>query len=252
MTVAKSRAMAALLGLVILGWSGTARAEYLEFGPLEAVSTVYISTTPAYGGYSNLDVYDGQYGAQLSANLSMTPAQEFNTFCVDLADEVSLNQVYAVNLLSTSDGLTNGPQIAYLYENYGVNTINGGGSYSESWLTNTASGSGSEYAAGLQLAIWDLLANNGATSGNLNYTGESANTANFVSFFLYQATSNTGYAQWADSHTPQPDGYTMGQSFLVPAAVMINTPEPSTLTLVGLGLACMAACSAWRGKRSAR
>ena len=144
-----------------------------------------------------------------------------------------------MNLRLTSDGLTNGPQIAYLYETYGVTTINGGGSYSESWLSNTASGSGSDYAAGLQLAIWDLLANGGATSGNLTYHGETAATDSFVSFFLYQATSNTGYAQWADSHATQPDGYTMGQSFLVPASVMVNTPEPSALTLVGLALACL-------------
>ena len=88
MTVGKLCALTALMGFIALGEAGTARAEYLEFGPLEAVSTVYISTTPAYGTYSNLDVYDGQYGAQLSPNLSMTPAQTFNTFCVDLADEV--------------------------------------------------------------------------------------------------------------------------------------------------------------------
>ncbi len=249
MTVVKLCARSALLLLVILGWSGIARADYLQFGPLEAVSTVYITTTPAYGGYNNLDVYDGQYNSYISANPSFTPEQAFNTFCVDLKDEVNVGQQYVVQLQSTSIGLTNGPQIAYLYDSYGVATINSGGSYSESWgMSNTASGSGAEFAAGLQLAIWDLLANNGATSGNLSYSGESANTDNFVSFFLYQATSNTGYAQWANSNVPQGD-YTIGQSFLVPAA-LIPAPEPSTLTLVGIGLACLAACRARRARRA--
>ncbi len=61
-------------------------------------------------------------------------------------------------------------QIAFLYNNFGINTIDGGGSYTVGPYSGV---SGNDLAAGLQLAIWDELANNGTTSGPLSYYGES-------------------------------------------------------------------------------
>ena len=62
-----------------------------------------------------------------SPNADFSGATSFNTFCVDLFDDVYVGQQYLVNPRSTNDGLTNGPQIAYLYNTYGIATISTSG-----------------------------------------------------------------------------------------------------------------------------
>ena len=75
--------------------------DWFKFGPTEAVDVVTIS----YGSFNNLSVYAGQYVGTLATTepgLSAPSAQKFNTFCVDLNDEVSVNQEYEVAPTSTN------------------------------------------------------------------------------------------------------------------------------------------------------
>ncbi len=50
-------------------------------------------------------------------------------------------------------------------------------------------------------------------------------------------------AAWADSNGSaaalDSPPLVLGQGFVIPATVALTTPEPSTLTLVGIGLACI-------------
>jgi hypothetical protein len=92
----------------------------------------------------NGQYYAGQLSATVSSSPDMSNGTTFNTFCVDLDHDVNNGQEYPANILSTNDGLTNGGAIAYLYATYGTSTL-----------------SDPDYAAALQLAIWDETANNG-------------------------------------------------------------------------------------------
>jgi hypothetical protein len=208
--------------------------DWFKFGPTGSVDVVTIS----YGSFNNLAVYAGQYTgtiASTQAGLSSPLAQTFNTFCVDLADEVSVGQVYEVAQTPTSSGLTNGGAIAYLYNNYGQSLITG----------SNVNGSGlnaDDYAAALQLAIWDELANNGQAphaGSPLQYSGLNPGVANQVQQFLTLANSNSSNAIWLDSNVPQPPGFTPGQGFIAPGGegLFVSAPEPSTVVLLS-GLFC--------------
>jgi len=204
--------------------------DWFKFGPTEAVDVVTIS----YGSFNNLSVYAGQYVGTLATTepgLSAPSAQKFNTFCVDLNDEVSVNQEYEVAPTSTNTGLANGAAIAYLYSAFGQALISG----------SNVNGSGldaADYAAALQLAIWDELANNGhaPTVGSpLQYSGLNPGVATQVQNFLTLASHNSANEFWLNSNVPQPPGYSAGQGFLAPAGegLLVSAPEPSTIFLAG-------------------
>ena len=236
MTCTRIVVVAALIGVfgAIAPAQGLAApVEWFQFGPLGNVDVVTIS----YGAYHNLEVYAGQYGGTLAttqAGLSLPSAEKFYTFCVDLNDEVNLNQQYKVAVLSTNNGLTNGARIAYLYNTYGTTDLTGSN-------VNHSGLDGADYAAALQLAIWDELANNGsaptATSA-LQYSGESAGVAAQVQNFLTLAATHTAAGIWLDSDIPQPPNISTGQGFVAPSGFsnQFQTPEPATLTLAGTAL----------------
>ena len=209
--------------------------DWFKFGPTEAVDVVTIS----YGSFNNLSVYAGQYVGTLATTepgLSAPTAQVFNTFCVDLNDEVSVNQEYEVAPTSTNIGLVNGAAIAYLYSTFGQTTISG----------SNVNGSGlnaADYAAALQLAIWDELANNGQspTVGSpLQYSGLNPGVAAQVQNFLTLASHNSANEIWLDPHVPQPPGYNVGQAFIAPVGegLLSSAPEPSTIFLAAAALCC--------------
>lgn len=210
--------------------------DWFKFGPLEAVDVVTIS----YGSFHNLEVYAGQYNGTIApteAGLSSPLAQKFNTFCIDLNDEVAVNQEYEVAQMPTGIGLTNGPAIAYLYNTYGQSLIAG----------SNVNGSGldaADYSAALQLAIWDELVNSGQAphaGSPLQYSGLNPGVATQVQNFLTLANSNTSSAIWLDSNIPQPPGITAGQNFIAPAGngFFIRTPEPSALVLLSGAVCCL-------------
>src|SRR5262245_56586086 len=75
----------------------------------------------------------GQYHVHLSNN----PGVSINTFCIDFDHD---GHIYQVEIRSTNDGLPMGPQLAYLYNKYGQQTL----------ADNTL-------AAAIQVAMWDLV-----------------------------------------------------------------------------------------------
>jgi hypothetical protein len=229
-------AIVALASATIPSAVSAAPLDWFDFGPLEAVDVVTIS----YGSFQNLAVYAGQYEGTIAltqAGLSSPLAQKFNTFCVDLNDEVAVNQEYEVAQTPTSTGLTNGGAIAYLYNTYGQSLITG---------TNI-NGSGlnaADYAAALQLAIWDELVNGGQAphaGSPLQYSGLNAGVATQVQHFLTLANANSSSAIWLNSNVPQPVGYAPGQGFIAPSdnGLFVSAPEPSTLVLLGGAFCCL-------------
>ena len=113
----------------------------------------------------------------------------FNTFCVDLFDDVNIGQKYLVNPLSTDDGLANGEQVAYLYNTYGTATISPA-ARPRTPMAMAFTLANSDYAAALQLAIWDELANGGQASSSstvFQYSNVNSDTLAQIGRFLADA-----------------------------------------------------------------
>jgi hypothetical protein len=260
MTAVNLRALVAMAGVVSLCLIAPAQASplYFDFNQVGAADIVSLSY-PAAGLNGGL-YYAGQYQVYDSPNADFTGSTAFNTFCVDLFDDVSAGQKYLVNPRSTNDGLTNGQQVAYLYNTYGTATL------SNSGTTNYTNGDGtftlanSDYAAALQLAIWDELANGGlpATGTSVfQYGGVNADTLAQISRFLGDAAANSAGASavWLDSHVsiPEPSGFALGQGFIAPGALgSVVTPEPGTEVLLGLGLVVLLLCTVCRHVKARR
>ncbi len=118
----------ALAGLLSLALSQRANAAplYFDFNQVGAADIVTLSYPAA--GLTGGEYYAGQYQVESSPNADFySAATSFNTFCVDLFDDVNIGQKYLVNPRSTNDGLTNGAEIAYLYNTYGTATISPSG-----------------------------------------------------------------------------------------------------------------------------
>ncbi len=218
---------AAALGVSVLlaPLSASAGPLWFKFDGIAANDAVNIS----YGSFSG-GVYTGQSIGQLSTTSDFSASPQFYTFCVDLDHEVQSGQAYQVNLEPVTDplyGRPNGAQIAYLYNNYGTTQI-----------TNN------DYAAALQLAIWDEVANGGAApsiGSPLQYTVSAAIAAP-VQAFLNAANASAASGIWADPTGPgitNPPPGQLGQGFLIPTSGP-NIPEPSTMTLAAFGAAGLA------------
>jgi hypothetical protein len=239
-------AFLAFVGLIAPG-RVSASTTWFEFGPVESADIVTL--TYAAAGLTGGEYYAGQYNgtvASTQSGLSSSSAVTFQTFCVDLFHDVSNNQQYEVTLTPTVGNLNNATQINYLYQTYGEQYING--TYSTLVVNGTTyhNVAADDYAAALQLAIWDELANNGSTSGPLSYsivTGSSSMVLSLVSSFLAAANGdplqNGNYWQ---ANASQPAGYDQGQSFLMSSA-------PSSLLLGAMALGCLMPFCAWRRRQ---
>jgi PEP-CTERM motif len=241
---------------------------WFEFGPVDQADIVSLSYTTSYNTKTpdyvdtNVAVYAGQYGGQVSSSSSMTDPTSFYTFCVDMAHDVSVNQIYQVTPYNTSFGanpLPDGNQIAYLFKTYGTNLITSSSSVVTSSNSNPYKLSAADYAAALQLAIWDELVNDGLDFGPNNpvpnnYDGSSLFTWGIsssypngvgnlteveeqVQWFLTQAENQTADEFWLQSQSSP--GYPQGQGFLLPTGnatpQFTPAPEPASLTMLGTG-----------------
>lgn len=192
------------------------------------VTVSYAAPTPDYPNGFTLNGFAGEMLVQTGDNT------EFLGFCVDLAHFVSVGQTFLTNPYqanSLTNGLPNGGQIGYL-----TNT------YTSLSLSNVQ-------AAGLQIAIWSELYDNGTgfNSGVFQYTAaENANDPNYSAIaaaatsYLNDAQGQSSAATWYDG-SPSGTGQWRGQSMIDSAA-----PAPSSLVLSLLGLGCLGTASAWR------
>lgn len=216
-----------------LALSGSVRADPLSLtlisnGAGSDVTVTYTNPTPDYPNGFTLGGFAGAMNVQLGSG------PLFTSFCVDLAHFVGVGQSFSVNSYSTDslmNGLTNGGQVAYLANTFGglpLSNLQG---------------------AGLQIAIWSELYDNGNgfTSGVFQYTAaENANDPNYAAIagyataFLNDAQGNSSNATWYDA-SPSGDGQWRGQSMVDPLV-----PAPSSLILFLMGLSCLGIASGWR------
>jgi hypothetical protein len=235
--------IAVAAGIIGLVGSGRASAAWFQFGPVEAAQVVGLNYTVGSNTLLNGSFYAGQYLGTLAISqpaLTTGPNFTFQTFCVDLTHEVNNLQQYQVNFDSLST-LANGDKISYLYNQYGQNYLTPNTTL-PNFTLNSHAYSGvntNDYAAALQVAIWDELANNGSTSGNLTVTGLDSTASSLVGNFLAVAQNASPPGQFLRDVEYNIDPTKGAQAFVVPGDTPdIVTPEPGSLTLAGLSLAC--------------
>ncbi len=200
-------AAALLLAAAVPGRSAadTVHVRHHGFGAGENVDL-------CYRGHS-LNTFAGQN------LLSVDGGDPFVSFCVDLDNGIGGGAAFEALLASTDALGAGGGAIAYLYQTYGQADLS------------------SVEAAGLQVAIWDYLTDggDGFEVGNffLLTGGEVAAAAGR---FLREAAGKSASGEFLDAglggrvdHHPQN------------MLTVVQTPEPATLALVGLGAAGLVA-----------
>jgi hypothetical protein len=166
-----------------------------------------------YGQY--MDVWAGKIAGYVGGSLgNPLPPQDGQFFgyvyCVDLDHQITLPTEYEVNQES-SDGLTNGSRVSWLYKTY-INE------------TTTPS-----RAAALQLAIWEVLVDNGDGfgTGNFRYTGGLGS----LTWTMAENMIAASVGKTASASTVFRSSGACGQAMLAQPV-----PEPASLYFLGLGL----------------
>jgi hypothetical protein len=132
-----------------------------------------------------------------------------HVYCVDLAHNINLPTEYEVQL-ETSAQLLNGGRAAWLYNQVAPHV------------------SSANDAAALQVALWEIVTDNGDgfTSGNFRYiSGLAPSTMGLAGNMLALSAGKTSSARYLRPTGPY------GQGML-----LSPVPEPATLGLLGLGL----------------
>jgi len=173
----------------------------------------------------------------------------FNTFSIDLLHDLMAGQSYNVtvrNTLTVTNGVgfVNANQMAYVFQQFGLSDLSGN----------------PDQAAAVQTALWDLSLNNHTptsfamdadgtySSGDesifkvdFNGNPDAAAIAALTNLYLTGAAGAQNQNGWLDGGPAgQPN---TGQSLLIPPSLLpaLQTPEPSTFTLLVLGMCCLGA-----------
>ncbi|HEY3267944.1 MAG TPA: PEP-CTERM sorting domain-containing protein [Armatimonadota bacterium] len=170
--------------------------------------------TPYSGGF---DAFAGQMNLSMAGGPAAFPTSWIG-YCTDLAHSVSPNESYAVDLVSLpNSGLSNSGRIGWLYSNIGSSVTT------------------ADEATGLQLAIWDVLTDNGdgLSVGAFRTTTHGAFIQK-ANDYLSLSQNAIGSATWLRSKS-HPD--CRHQDLLGPLSTTPNppVPEPGTLAMLGIG-----------------
>ena len=179
------------------GYANTAAAGFSQLGPYtvtqpntiqvtlepSTINTSFLSDTlPYVAGYYNLTqggtTYTSPAGTFTPANYSTangstTLVPSFQSFCVDAGHELA-PAVYTFG--TTTDpqtSLPNGGQVGYLFNHYGAPGVT-----PSAFPASVSSNSLPDLLAAVQIAMWDEIYNNGASSGafNIDLTKAYGNT----------------------------------------------------------------------------
>lgn len=160
-------------------------------------------------------VYAGSFNGTLVGGPASYPTS-FEAFCVDINAAAHVGApAYAINL-TTTNSLTNGGRVAWLYNN---------ALFLYSQHTNISSNA-ADQRSGLQLAIWNVLydTDNTVSSGTFSVDIAPANSEALANLFLTDSiakTANGTQLKDASGHSYQ--------AFIGP-----STPEPGALAYLSV------------------
>ena len=206
---------AAIIGLVMAFFSigSVARANTVGMQFIGAAGNTTLNVSDPSAGYTNATALIDPYTAYI--NGSSTPSL---IFCVDPDHGVSSGQTWTANVSYLGGDLSN------TYQGNAGATAYG----AMAWLiTQLQSATTTIQKQELQAAIWEIAEGAPGSTGDFSVNNVSASFINAVAADITNAENNiltSGFEILTD---------TKGQ---IQEYMIINTPEPSTLLLIGAGL----------------
>lgn len=189
----------------------------MSLGTAPATTMNYLGAEPTKG--QNLDLLvDGNlvtYFAGLS-NIIIDGLYLQNAFCVDV-DTTITNGIYQV-IVSDPSTLSNGGRVGWLLQNLMGTVIN------------------QVTGAGMQLAIWDIVEDNGNGFGTGRIAAAGSTDAAVLAAAQNFLDLSAGQSAIAGIVYSNAAGANLTQTLIVPPA---SVPEPATLGIAGLALAAL-------------
>lgn len=194
---------------------------------------VYITDTGL--GVNNVECYAGQINWTLDSESTtgllgsgVSVGGSFGTYCVDIQNDISINNPYTYSVvdngttasLDSLRGITSAGQVTQIEELWSLAPGHADGGINAN-----------DFAAAFQISIWDIIYNNGNTSGGLSVNDNTA-TATQVSTFLTAVKAEGGTGPVTNllglSSTTAQD-----QALTAPPGVGSGPPTPLPKPLAG-------------------
>jgi hypothetical protein len=209
----------------------------LVFGVCQgaSASTLLVVSADNQGRYLNpvnfIDEYGPASGYAGVFLATLNGSTTYPVFCVDLYTDINPGvdynvDVYAPNDPSVVDFSSNLPQAAWLYNTY-LPQVN-------------AASDSNVYGAALQLAIWDVVLDggDGLTSGVFQLDPTVTDPTQIAAYNLAASmiTASQGQSSLNAAILMNVAGPSGAQTLITSADALGETPEPSTLVLIGVGI----------------